>query len=72
MMPATGDDVAHEIEIEVFIERYIDGVGRSDQQKRVTVGRCPQGRLGRDIAGCPRPVLDDEFLPKMLRQPLSD
>ena len=72
MMPATGDDVAHEIEIEVFIERYIDGVGRSDQQKRVTVRRCPQGRLGADIAGRPRSVLDYELLPEMFRQPLSD
>src|SRR3974390_3667141 len=49
-------DVGHEIEIQVFIEGYVYGVGRSDQQKRETVGRCPQSRLGDDVAGRPRTV----------------
>src|SRR5260221_4727447 len=63
-------DVAHEIEFEVFIERHVYRVGRSDLQKRVAVRRRPQGRLSRDIAGSTRPVVDYEFLTETLRQPL--
>src|SRR5262249_59836290 len=63
-------DVAHEIEFEVFVERHVYRVGRSDLQKCVAVRRRPQGRLSSDIAGSTRPVVDYEFLTETLRQPL--
>jgi hypothetical protein len=55
-------DVAQEVEAEIGIERGADRVGRTDEQKRVTVGRRPHDRFGGDIAGAARPVLDHERL----------
>ena len=46
--------------------------GEADQQKRVAVRRRSHDRLGADIAAGARPVLDDEWLPEPLRQPLTD
>ena len=70
MMARDRRDVAHEIEVELFIERRVDRVARSDLQKCVAVSRRPQGRLSPDIAGSTRPVVDYEFLAETLRQPL--
>ena len=38
----------------------------------MAVGRRTDYRLGGDMAGCARPVLDDEWLAEPLRQPLTD
>ena len=73
----TGDacdrrDVADEIEIEIVVERRIDGVRRRGHKKRVAVRRRPHDRLGGEICAGARPVLDDELLAEPLRQPLAD
>ncbi len=60
----------HEIEIELVVERGVDRVRRRDQQQRVAVRRGAQHGLGRDIGAAARPVLDDEGLPELFRQPL--
>ena len=43
----------------------------TDQQQRVAVGGSAHDRLGGDIAAGAGPVLDDEWLAKPLRQPLT-
>ena len=43
-----------------------------DQEERIAVGGRAHDRLGADIAAGTRPVLDDEWLAKPLRQPLTD
>ena len=70
MMPATGAMSRHEIEIELVVERGVDGVGRRDQKQRVAVGRRAHDRLGGDIGAAARPVFDDDRLAEPLRQPL--
>ena len=62
--------LAHEIEIELVIERGVDGVGRRDQKQRVAVRCRAQHLLGRNIGAAARPVLDDERLPELFRKPL--
>ncbi len=64
-------DVADEIEIELVVERRVDRIRRTDQQQRIAVRRRTHDRLGADIAGGARPVLDDEGLAEPLRQPLA-
>ena len=63
-------DVADEIEAEVLVER---GVGRHrlrDQQQRVAVRLRARDRLDAEIGAGARPVLDDEGLAHVVRQPL--
>src|ERR1035437_10775433 len=55
-------DVANAVKIEIVVKRRLDGVRRTDQEERVAVRRRTNDRLGRDIAACARPVLDDEWL----------
>src|SRR6185437_12820857 len=69
--PATGA-MSNEIEIKFVVERRIDRVRGTDQEERVAVRRRAHDRLSGDIAACARPVLDDEWLAKPLRQPLTD
>ena len=71
-MPRDRHDVAQEIEVELFVERGVDGVLRIHQQQRVAVGRRAGDELGRDVAGGAGPGLDDELLAELLRQPLRD
>src|SRR5579864_5764228 len=63
-------DVADEIEIEFFIKRRVDRGRRRDKEKRVTIRRRIHDGLGGDVRACTWPVLDDEWLAKLLRQPL--
>ena len=64
-------DVADEIEIELVVEQRA-GYGRcADQQERIAIRGRFHDRLGADIAAGTRPVLDDEWLAKPLRQPLT-
>jgi hypothetical protein len=55
--------VAQEVEIELFVERGVDGIGRRDEQQRVAVRCRAYHRFGRDIGAAARPVLDHEGLP---------
>ena len=64
-------DVANEIEVELVVERRVDGVRRSDQEQRVAVRRRVHDHLGPDIAAGARPIFDDELLAEPLRQPLA-
>src|SRR5262249_30641977 len=65
-------DVADEIEIELVVERRVGRVERTDQEKRVAVGRGTHDRLGTDVAAATRPVIDNKLLAEPLRQPLAD
>src|SRR5215204_7329366 len=65
-------DVVDEVEIEFVIERRVDRIRRENQQQRVTVRRCARDRLGCQVGGGARAVLDDERLTEALRQPLTD
>jgi hypothetical protein len=61
-------DVVDEIEIELLVERCADRIVRPDQEERIAVWGCTDGRLGADSAAAARPVLDDELLSVSLRQ----
>ena len=64
-------DVAHEIEVQFFVERGVDRV-RDRWQQRVAIGRGVHDRLGADIAAGAGAVLDHEGLPETVGQPLAD
>ena len=64
-------EVADEIEVESFVERRVDRVRRTRQQKGVTVLRRPDDGLGRNIGAGTGPVLDDKLLSEPFRQPLT-
>ena len=72
MMPATGRDVADEIEIELIVKRNGDHVSLNDQKERMAVGRRTHDRLGADVARSARPIVDNKLLAEALRQPLRD
>src|SRR5262252_3836223 len=61
-------DVADKVEVELLIERSVDGVRRSDGEQRVAVCRRAHHRLGREIGGTAWSVLDD----KLLAEPLGE
>src|SRR6266446_7090522 len=67
-----GRDVADKIEIELFVERRIDRVCRSDQEERVAIRGRTHDRLGADIGTSTWPVLDNEWLAEPLGEPLSN
>ena len=69
--PRDRREVPDQIVVELE-ERCIDRVGCADLEQRVAVGRRPHDRFGGDIAGAPRPVVDDDGLTETLRQPLAD
>jgi hypothetical protein len=62
-------DVVNEIVIEFLIERCIDSIRRSGQEKRIAIGGRTYDRLGGDIATRAGPVVDDKRLAEPLRQP---
>ena len=64
-------DVADEIEIEVVVERRVDGGGRVGPKQRIAVGGSTHDGLGGDIAGGAGPVLDDEWLAEPLGERLT-
>ena len=63
-------DVAQEVEVQVLVERVVDGVCRHPLQQRVAVRRGLHHRLGPDVAAGARAVLDQDRLADPLRQPL--
>src|SRR5215813_1833749 len=66
-----GRDVADKIEVELFVERRIDRVCRSDQEERVAIRGRTHDRLSADIGASSRPILDDKLLTEPLRQELA-
>jgi hypothetical protein len=52
-------DVTDEIEIELFVERGVDGIRCTNHQERITVSRGTNDSLGAQIGACTRSILDD-------------
>ncbi len=65
-------EIAGEIEVEVSVERHVDGLRRRGHQQRVAVCRCAHDGFGPDIGGRAWAVLDHEGLAKPFGQPLTD
>src|SRR5262245_4482966 len=65
-------DVAEKIEIELVVERRVDGGSRTDRKERIAIWRRPHDGLGSNIATAAWPIFDDEWLAEPLRQPLAD
>ena len=63
-------DVTDEMEIQLVIERRVDRLCRTDREQRIAVGGREYDGLGGNVGTSARPVLDDEWLAKPLRQPL--
>src|SRR5215472_12532733 len=70
-MLADRSDIADEVKVELE-HRRVECMLHGNQEQRVTIGRCPHDRLGGNIAASASAVLDDKWLPKSLRQPLTD
>jgi hypothetical protein len=64
-------DVAEEIELQILIERCVDGVGRDRHQHGVAIRRGARGGFSAEIAAGARPIVDNELLAELLGQPLS-
>jgi hypothetical protein len=64
-------NVADEIEIELAVERRVDGVRRSRQEQCISVGWRVHDCLRGDVRSSARAVLDDELLTEPLRKPLT-
>ena len=62
----------HVIEVQMRIERGVDGVRRGDQKQRVAVSFGMDRRLGGDVAAGAVAVLDDKLLAELFRQPIAD
>src|SRR5262249_24856150 len=59
------------IVVELLVERRVDHIIGADGEQRVAIrGRTHDG-LSSDIAAGARPVLNDELLTELLRQPLT-
>src|SRR6266700_7963536 len=59
-------NVADEIVSEVVVERPVDRVAETAQEKRVAVGRRTYNRLGTNIAAAACPIVDNKLLPEAL------
>src|SRR5262245_32772341 len=64
-------DVADKIEIEAVVERRVDCVCGTNQEKLMAIWRRTYHRLSADIAVRAWSVLDDEWLAKSLREPVT-
>jgi hypothetical protein len=56
----------------VFVEGLVDGIAVAGEQDRVAVGRRGGDRLGGDVGGRPRPVLDHDGPAEPLAEALGD
>ena len=65
-------DVTYEIEIEIGVERRVDGVARDGSEQRIAVWLRVGHGLGGDIGGGARPVFDYKGLPEPFREPLAN
>src|SRR5947209_16175430 len=68
--PGDWNDVTDEIEIQLVIERRINGVRRGDHQKRMTIGGGTCYRLRPEVACSAWSVFNNERLPQSFGQPL--
>jgi len=64
-------DILDKIVVELFVERGVDHIIRADGEQRVAIWQRPHDGLSRDIAAGARPVLNDELLTELLREPLT-
>jgi hypothetical protein len=64
-------DIPREIEGELPVVRGVDGVRDGREQERVAVRRRVDDIVRGNAAAGARPVLDDELLAEMIRQPLA-
>jgi hypothetical protein len=64
--------VAEKIETEFVVERRVDGGRRPGGKQRIAVRGRTHDHLGRQVGAGAGPVLDDDGLAEMLRQPLPD
>src|SRR6516165_6578137 len=64
--------IADEVERQVFVKGRADGVVRSDERNRVTIGSGIKRGLHTDVAAGARPVLNDKLLAKIIGQSLAD
>src|SRR5262249_6081926 len=62
-------NAANEIEVELLVERCIDGARGARQEKCVAVGWGTPDRLGADIGPATGPVVDYKWLAEPLREP---
>src|SRR5262245_40785082 len=62
--------VINEIEVELLIERRIDGIRGRRQQKSIAIGGRTHDRFSGDIAARTGSVVDNEWLPEPFGQPL--
>src|SRR5262245_11405191 len=67
-----GRGVTDEIEIQLVIERRVDGVWYAADEESVSICRRTQHRLGADIAPGTWSILGHERLAEPVRQPLSN
>jgi len=65
-------DVAEKIEIELVIQRRVDGVCRRDKQKRVAVGCRLGGEVGADDAAGAAAVIDEDLLAEPFAELVGD
>ena len=72
MIIAIGTMSRMKLKLRLSVQRRVDRVRPiGDQEKRIAVRGRTHDRLGADIGAAARPVLDDEWLAKPLRQPLA-
>src|SRR6516225_757024 len=63
--------IAHKVELEIAIERRITRIRKIRQKERIAISRRIRDHLSSDVAAGARPVLNDEWLPGSLLQPLT-
>jgi hypothetical protein len=64
-------NVTDKVEIEISIERRIDDIRRTRQEKRIAIGWRADDSLGCDVGASAWSVLNDELLAKTFGQPLA-
>ena len=63
--------IANEIEIEIIVQRRVDCVRRTGQQKCLSVRRGMQTGISADIAAGARAVIDDGLLTQTVRRAIG-
>ncbi len=65
-------EVLFDVERQLVVELWIDGMRRQRQQNRITVGRGLGRKIGADIAGRATAIVDDDRLAELGGQGLAD
>src|SRR6516162_11608772 len=63
--------ITDKVELEIAIERRITRIRKIRQKERIAISRRIHDHLSSDVAAGARPVLNDEWLPGSLLQPLT-